>query len=89
MPKARLLCTYAGSNLRDRVLGGVEKDSFIVLPGNGGPNRLLPQKTMCPNSGGLDEEFYDHTLRVGLLTRLKCVQGLRWSPNLHELLWSL
>ena len=29
--------------------------------------------------------------RVGLLTRLGCVKGLRWSgsPNLDELLWSL
>ena len=27
--------------------------------------------------------------RVGLLTGLACVQGLWWSPNLDELLWSL
>ena len=40
--------------------------------------RLLPRKTMCPNPGGFDEEFYNNTSRVGLLIRLGCVQGLRW-----------
>ena len=58
------------------VLGEVEKDSFIALPGKGGHTRFLSQKTMCPNPGGFDE-FYNNTSRVGLLTRLGCVQGLR------------
>ena len=87
----------AKSDLRDRVLGKVEKDSFIALPGKGGHNGLLPWKTMCPNLGGFDEEFYSNGLRVGLLIRLGCVQGLQAftlvsggrSPNLDELLWSL
>ena len=43
------LYTSAKSNLRDRVLGEVEKDSFITLPGKGGHSGLLPQKIMCPN----------------------------------------
>ena len=33
MPKTQPLCTGAESNLGDRVLGEVEKNSFIVLPG--------------------------------------------------------
>ena len=33
MLKSRPLCTGTKSNLRDRVLGEVEKNSFIALPG--------------------------------------------------------
>ena len=68
------------SNLRDRVLGEVEKDSFIALPGKGGHSRLLPQKTMCPNPREFDEGFYNSGSRVGSLTRLRYVQGL---PSFH------
>ena len=75
------LCTGAKSNLRDRVLGEVEKNSFIALPGKGGHNGLLPLKTMCPNPGEFGEEFYGNGSRAGLLTRLGCVQGLRWSVS--------
>ena len=77
------------SNPGDRVLGEVEKDSFIALPGKGEHTGLLPRKTMCPNPRGSDEGFYNKGSKVGLLTRRGCEQGLRWSPNLHELLWSL
>ena len=55
------LYTGAKSNLGDRVLGEVEKDSFITLPGKGGYSGLLPRKSMCPNPGGFDEEFYDNS----------------------------
>ena len=34
--------------LRDKVLGEVEKNSFIALPGNGGHSGLTPSK-LCPN----------------------------------------
>ena len=61
------LYTGAESNLGGRVLGEVEKDSFITLPGKGG---LLPGKTMCPNLGGFDEGFYNNGSKVGSLTRL-------------------
>ena len=44
MPKTWPLCTSAESNLGDRVLGEVEKNSFIALPGKGGHSRLRPQK---------------------------------------------
>ena len=42
MPKAEPLCTSAKLNLRDRVLGKVEKNRFIALPGKGDHSRLLP-----------------------------------------------
>ena len=47
------LCTSAEPNLRDRVLGEVEKNSFIALPGKGGHSGLMPSKTVCPNPGGI------------------------------------
>ena len=76
MPKAQPLCTGARSNLGDRVLGKVEKNSFIALLGKGEHSRLLPLKTMCTNQGGFAEEFYGNGSRVGLLIRLGCMQGL-------------
>ena len=36
MKNSAFLNTGAESNLRDRVLSEVEKDSFITLPGKGG-----------------------------------------------------
>ena len=37
-------------NLRDRVLGEVEKNSFIYVPGKGGHRGLAHAlKTMCPD----------------------------------------
>ena len=73
------LYTGAKLNLGDRVLGEVEKNSFIALPGKGGNSRLLLSKTMCPHPGGFDEEFYSNSSRMELLTRLRCMQGLRLS----------
>ena len=78
MPKTWPLCSSAESNLRDRVWGEVEKNSFIALPGKEGHSRLLPLKTVCPHPGGFVEEFYSDGSRVGLLIRLGCVQG--WHP---------
>ena len=75
MLKSQPLCTGAKSNLGDRVLGEVEKNSFIALPGKGGHSRLVPLKIVCLNPGGFDE-FYSNSSRVGLLTTLGCVQGL-------------
>ena len=43
--KTQPLCTSAELNLRGRVLGEVEKNSFIALPGKGGHRGLLPRKT--------------------------------------------
>ena len=75
MSKTRPLCTGATSNLGDRVLGEVEKKSFIALPGRGGHSRLMPSKTVCPNPGGFGEEFYSNGSRVGLLIRIRVCAG--------------
>ena len=61
--------------LRDRVLGEVEKNSFIALPGKGGDSRLLPSKTVGPNPGGFSEEFYNNGSRPGLLIRIRVYAG--------------
>ena len=45
-------------NLRDRVLGEVEKNSFIALSDKGG-HRGNALKTVSPPGGG-SEEFYSH-----------------------------
>ena len=57
MPKTWPLCTGAKSNLRDRVLGEVEKNRFIALTGKGEHSGLMPSKTVCPNLGDLVRSF--------------------------------
>ena len=57
MPKTQPLCTGAELNIEDRVLGEVEKNSFIVLPGKGGHSRLLPQKLCVPMREDLVRSF--------------------------------
>ena len=76
MPRPWPLCTGAESNLGDRVLGEVENNSFIGLPGKGEHRGFLPLKTVCPNPGGFGEEFYSNSSRMGLLIGVGCVQGL-------------
>ena len=46
-----LASLYAGakSNLGDRVLGEVGKNSFITLPDKGGPQPAHALKILCPN----------------------------------------
>ena len=73
--KTRLLCTGGISNLGDRVLGEVEKNSFIALPGKGGHSGLVPSKTVCLNPRGFGEEFYSSGSRVGLLIRVRVRAG--------------
>ena len=53
------LYTGVKSNLGDRVLGEVEKDSFITLPGKGGHRRFLSQKTLSPLAED-SEKFYSN-----------------------------
>ena len=48
MPKSQPLCLGVELNLRDRVLGEVEKNSFIALPGRGGHSWLIPSKWCVP-----------------------------------------
>ena len=76
MLKACLLCTHAGLNLRNRVLGEVEKNSFIDLSGKGEHSGLLSWKTMHPNPGEFGQGFYNNGPRVGSLTKLRCIQML-------------
>ena len=88
MLKTQPLCIGVESNLRDRVLGEVEKNSFIGLPGKERHSRLLLSKIMCSNLGGFGEEFYSNHSRVGLLIRLGCVQGLYYFNLLSDNLMS-
>ena len=59
MLKTQSLCTGAKTNLKDRILGEVEKINFIVCQAKG--DRAGPHlwKLCLFNSGELDEEFYD------------------------------
>ena len=73
-------------------MGEVENNRFIALPDRGEHSGLLPLKTVSL-PGGFDEEFYNSSSRVRVLTRLGCVQGLHSSNlvsgSLEELLWFL
>ena len=55
--KALSLCSGAKSNFRDRVLGEVEKNSFIALPGKGGHSGLVPSKLYVPTQESLMRSF--------------------------------
>ena len=57
MPKTHPLHTGAKSNLRDKVLGEVEKNSFIALSGKERHSELLSLKTVHLNHGGFGEEL--------------------------------
>ena len=48
--------TSAKSNLRDKVLGEVEMNSFIALPGKGKHSGLMPSK-LCAHLLGEDRSF--------------------------------
>ena len=74
MPKTQPLCTGAKLNLGDRVLGEVEKKSFIALPGKGGHSGLMPLKNVSQPEG-FGEEFYSNGSRVGLLIRIRGCAG--------------
>ena len=51
------LYTVAESNLGDRVLDEVEKDSFIAWSGKEGHSKLMPPRTKCPNLGKIVTSF--------------------------------
>ena len=57
-------------------LAAAENNSFFALAGKGKHSGLIPLKIVCFNLGEFDEEFYSNSSKVGLLIRLKCVQGL-------------
>ena len=81
MLKAQPLCTGAASNLGDRVLGEVEKNNFIALPGNGGHSGLLPLKLCVPTQEDL-MSFRANDSRMGLLNKISVCAA----PTL--LIWS-
>ena len=54
------LYTGAVSNLGDRVLGEVEKGSFITLPGKGGTTGSCLEKLCAPPLGEDSEKFYSN-----------------------------
>ena len=70
MQKSASLCTDAKSNLRHRVLGEVEKDSFITLPGKGVHRGILLRNPMCSSSGEFGEGFHGKGWRVDSLIRV-------------------
>ena len=47
MPRAQLLYKLVPNRIPETVLGEVEMDSFITLPGKGGHSGFLPQKSVC------------------------------------------
>jgi len=51
MLKSQAQCTSAELHLGDRVLDEVEKDSFIVLPGEGGHRGIMPLNPCLPTWG--------------------------------------
>ena len=69
------LCTGARSNLGDRVLGEVEKNSFSALPSKGGHSWPMPSKLCVPTQGGFGEEFYSNGSRVRFLIRSSVCAG--------------
>ena len=57
MLKAQLLSTSTKSNLRDRVLGEVEKNSFVALPGKGNTADSCHQNLCVPTQEDLMKSF--------------------------------
>ena len=88
LPKSSAsLYTVSESNLADRGLGEVEKDSFIALPGKGGHRGFLPRKTMCLNRRGFDEGVYNNGSRVGVSDRIIVYAGI--ATNSSTLAWKI
>ena len=68
------LCAVVLDRILETVLGEVEKNSFIALPGKGGHSRLMPLKTVCPNPGEFGE-FNSNGSRAGLLVSIRVCAG--------------
>ena len=80
------MCTNAKLILSDRVLGKVEKNSFIALAGKREIVGFCPSKTACPNPGGLDEKFLKNWFKDEVSNKIRvCAgsallsSGLKWS----------
>ena len=87
--KAQPLCTRVQNQISEtRVLGEVEKDSFITLPGNGGHTGFCLEKLYVPTPEDLMRVFITMTQGGECAGRSLPSPHLRWSPRL-ELLWPL
>ena len=62
-----------------RNFGWSRKESLYFFARQRGTQKLLPSKAVCPNPGGYGEEFYNNSSGVGLLIRIRCVQGLMYA----------
>ena len=70
------LCTSAKSSLRDRVLGEVERNSFVVFARQRGtPWAHALQNLGVPTWGGFGEEFLSNGFSVELLIRIRVFAG--------------
>ena len=56
-------------------MGEEEKNCFIALPSTGRHRGLLPWKSMCPNLGAFDEEFYSNSLKGGVADKIRVCAG--------------
>ena len=77
------------NQIQDRVLGEVEKHSFIALPSEGDTAGCHPQNSVChPERFG--DEFYSNGSRAVLLIRIRVCEGpaFLYSGGFpDELLW--
>ena len=87
MPETQPLRTSAKSNLGDRVLGKVEKNSFTALPVKGGHGGLVPQK-LCLSQVRNSVRSLWQWLKGGVANKIRvCAEpavlysGLRWSSH--------
>ena len=76
MLNTRALYTGTKSKLGHGVLSEVERIALLLWQAKGDTVGSCPSKTVSPNLGGFDEEFYNNDSRAGLLIRLRSMQGL-------------
>ena len=77
MQKVQPLCAPLLNRILETVLGEVVKNSFLLCQAKRDTEGSSLEMLLTP--GAFDEEFYGNSSRVGVLSRLGCVQGLRWS----------
>ena len=72
---------FVESNLKDRVLGEIGKNTFIALPGKVGQWACAP-KTMCCNPRGFGEDLYSNMGDLGSIPGLGKIPWRRkWQPT--------
>ena len=88
MPKLSFFVHWSALNFRDRVLGKVEEESFIVLPGKGAPMGYCPQNHTSP-FGEDSDKFYSSCSKRSWSAHGHSSDGLvvRWVGV--QLVWGL